>query len=350
MSFTLQSIVRPHILEMKPYSSAREEFRGDQMVFLDANENNQGSVGGGGWNRYPDPLQLELKAKIAEQQGITPKQIFLGNGSDEAIDLLIRLVCVPGQDTVLTQPPTYGMYKVSAALNEVGVQEVPLNEALQLEPERILEAVRPTTKIIFVCSPNNPTGNALSLPAIRQMTNNFEGLVVLDEAYQDFSTQPSGVGLLDQHPNLVILRTFSKAWGLAGIRLGAALGSPELIALLTKIKPPYNVNAATQKIAAAALERVAEKEKLVTTIREHREHLRTALEQLPVVETIFPSEANFLLVRFRQEARPIYEHLRQNGVVVRDRSRELHCRNGLRISVGTAEENAELIRTLRRLG
>lgn len=349
MTFSLQALVRPHILDMKPYSSARDEFRGEGMVFLDANENNLGSVGGGNWNRYPDPIQLRLKEQIAMLFGIQLQQVFLGNGSDEAIDLLLRLVCVPQQDQILIQPPTYGMYKVGAELNQVGIQEVPLSQGLELEPKKILQAVRPTTKIIFICSPNNPTGNALSLAAVEHIAKNFRGLVVLDEAYQDFSTQASGISLLDILPNLVVLRTFSKAWGLAGLRLGMALAHPELIALLTKIKPPYNINALTQELASKAIKKVGEKDAFVAQIIAQREILRRELEKLPVVQDILPSETNFLLVRFGREARPIYEKLIQAGVVVRDRSRELHCQNGLRFSIGTEAENQKVLEVLREL-
>ncbi|MGF1534434.1 MAG: histidinol-phosphate transaminase [Bernardetiaceae bacterium] len=347
--FSLDALVRPHLLHMKPYRSARDEFRGNGMVFLDANENNLGAVGGGPWNRYPDPLQLDLKSKVADYEGISSNQVFLGNGSDEAIDLLMRLVCTPAEDQIIVLPPTYGMYRVSANLNQIEVVEVPLRSDLSPDLEKIQASITPRTKMIFFCSPNNPTGNTIALDDIYQITQSFHGLVILDEAYQDFSGTASGVPLLKELKNLVILRTFSKAWGLAGLRLGMAFASPELIAFLTKIKPPYNISGVTQTLAIQALEQVKEKETFVHQIVTERNRLFLHLQTLSGVASVIPSQANFLLVRFDRPARPLYEGLLEAGFVVRDRSHELHCQNGLRISIGTKAENEALLLCLEKL-
>ncbi|MEM6297172.1 MAG: histidinol-phosphate transaminase [Bacteroidota bacterium] len=344
MAFNLQDLVLPHIQAMKPYSSARDEFRGDGMVFLDANENNLGSVGTSeALNRYPDPIQLPLKEKLAHLNGISEKQIFLGNGSDEAIDLLIRLVCQSQRDSILVQPPTYGMYAVSASLNQTEVQEIPLKPDLSLDVKAIVAAIRAETKIIFLCSPNNPTGVTLAPEQIKDVLIAANCLVVVDEAYIDFSRSPSVINWLDEFPNLVVLRTFSKAWGLAGIRLGAAFASEEIIRYLTKIKPPYNVNILTQRAGLAALDSADEMKEYVNQVISERERLHQQLKKLPAVVEVYPSDANFLLVKFDREVKPIYDTLLAEGVVVRDRSKVLYCENALRFSIGTAEENDKVI-------
>lgn len=343
--FNLQSIVRPNVLQMKAYSSARDEFKGNANVFVDANENNLGSLAGEGYNRYPDPHQKKLKARIAELKGVRPSQIFLGNGSDEAIDLLFRLVCRPGQDSMLHLPPTYGMYEVSAHLNDVKLEAVQLTPEFQIPVPEVLRSVKDTTKLLFVCSPNNPTGNLLHQESIEALLDNFDGLVVVDEAYIDFAESPSWTSRLDEYPNLVVLQTFSKAWGMAGLRLGMAFGSEELIALLDKIKPPYNINEATQQLALKALEQTEQLAYMIEEIVQEREMLLKALPTLDVVEQVFPSDANFLLVRVKN-ANGLYEHLLRQGIVVRNRSSLPGCEGCLRISIGTVDENQALYQAI----
>lgn len=343
--FNLQSIVRPNVLQMKAYSSARDEFKGNANVFVDANENNLGSLAGEGYNRYPDPHQKKLKARIAELKGVRPSQIFLGNGSDEAIDLLFRLVCRPGLDSMLHLPPTYGMYEVSAHLNDVKLEAVQLTPEFQIPVPEVLRSVKDTTKMLFVCSPNNPTGNLLHQESIEALLDNFDGLVVVDEAYIDFAESPSWTSRLDEYPNLVVLQTFSKAWGMAGLRLGMAFGSEELIALLDKIKPPYNINEATQQLALKALEQTEQLAYMIEEIVQEREMLLKALPTLDVVEQVFPSDANFLLVRVKN-ANGLYEHLLRQGIVVRNRSSLPGCEGCLRISIGTVDENQALYQAI----
>jgi len=339
----LTNWVRASILRLKPYSSARDEYSGDALVFLDANENPFDSP----YNRYPDPLQRKLKERIVVLKQVSPEAIFLGNGSDEPIDLLIRAFCEPAIHNVLRMDPTYGMYEVAAGVNNVGVIRVALTGDYQLKASRLLAAVTPETRMIFLCSPNNPTGNALDPGEIVKVIRGFPGPVVLDEAYIDFAPGRSFLPRLAEFPNLVILQTFSKAWGMAGIRLGMAFADPEIIAVLTKIKYPYNVNILTQQTALAQLANPQEKEEWVAVLLKERKKLATALSRLPQVEKVWPSDANFLLVKVKN-ARKVYEFLVRQGIVVRDRSGVTLCGESLRISVGKAEENELVIEKLQQ--
>ncbi|MCP2045017.1 histidinol-phosphate transaminase [Pontibacter sp. HSC-36F09] len=343
--FNLERIVRPNVLKMKAYSSARDEFKGAASVFVDANENNLGSLAGEGYNRYPDPHQKKLKEKIADIKGVKASQIFLGNGSDEAIDLLFRMVCRPGQDSMLHLPPTYGMYEVSANLNEVQLDAVQLTPDFQIPVLEVLRQVKDTTKLIFVCSPNNPTGNLIEAESIETLLDNFDGLVVVDEAYIDFADAPSWSTRLAEYPNLVVLQTFSKAWGMAGLRLGMAFASEEIIALLDKIKPPYNINEATQELALKALEQTEQLAYMVEEIVQEREMLTQALPTLNAVEKVYSSDANFLLVKVK-EANRLYTYLLEQGIVVRNRSGLPGCEGCLRISIGTVDENQQLFQAI----
>ncbi len=347
MTFNLQSIVRKHILSLAPYSSARDEYTGKEGVFLDANENPIGSATPENWNRYPDPYQAAIKEKIAPIKGCRPTQIFLGNGSDEPIDLIIRLTCEPKEDNIIILPPTYGMYEVSASVNNVQVQKIDLTEDYQLDVDAIIEAINPKTKLIFICSPNNPTGNIINREAILTIIDNFEhGLVIIDEAYNDFSDEPSFIPELDNFPNVMVLQTFSKAWGLAALRLGMAFANEELIKLLNKIKYPYNINGLTQKLLIENISNTDFVVNSVNTLNNNRKLLAEALSELSIVEKIFPSDANFLLVKF-QDAKAVFDYLIEQKTIVRDRSKVKLCDNSLRISVGTAEENTHLMNLLK---
>lgn len=343
--FNLEALVRPNIKFMKPYSSARDEFKGQADVFLDANENSLGSPLLKWYNRYPDPLQLELKSKITSIKNVPADQIFLGNGSDEPIDLIYRCFCEPAVDQVLVFPPTYGMYEVSAQVNNVEVIKVPLLTSFQLDLEKIEESIQANTKVIWICSPNNPSGNSIDRKDIEMILNNFDGLVVVDEAYINFSKQKSFLTDLNDYPNLIVLQTFSKAWGLAGIRLGMAFASKEIISYLNKVKPPYNISAPVQELAMKALDEVEQVNEMILSLVELRNSLAKELEQLDQVLTVFPSDANFLLVVFR-DAKNMYAHLVKQGIVVRDRSQVILCDNSLRITVGTEMENKKLIEAI----
>jgi len=345
MSFNLDELLRENIKKLVPYSSARDEFKGEARVFLDANENSLGSPLTHWYNRYPDPLQWAVKEKITAIKGVPAEQIFIGNGSDECIDLLIRAFCEPGLDNILICPPTYGMYQVSADINNVAVKKVPLTPAFQLDLPAIEDAIDGNTKIIFLCSPNNPTGNSIYPEDIEVILHNYFGLVVIDEAYINFSRQPSFTRLLNDLPNLVVMQTLSKAWGLAALRLGLAFSSKEIISVMNRIKPPYNISQATQDLALQALDRVEEVNGMIRILVEEREKLAERLNELPVVEKVFPSDANFLLVRLK-DARKIYEELLTKGIVLRDRSNVTLCEGCLRITVGTETENNSLIEEL----
>jgi histidinol-phosphate aminotransferase len=347
-AFTLQSLLRPHIFSLKPYSSARDEYTGKEGVFLDANENPLGSVTeSGNYNRYPDPYQWAIKQKLAPIKHVAPEQIFLGNGSDEAIDLLIRATCRPGIDSILIMPPTYGMYEVSAGVNDVAITKVPLTPDFQVDTDAVLAGITETTKLIFFCSPNNPSGNLLSAETIRTVLQVAQqSLVIVDEAYIDFADTPSWTSELANYPNLLVMQTFSKAWGLAALRLGMCFASEELIRVLNKIKPPYNISGPTQELAQEALAREAEKNEMVAKILEQRAVLAENLLSLPTVQVIHPSDANFLLVQF-DDAVAVFEHLIQEQVIVRDRSKVTLCEGCLRISVGTQAENDRLMEVLR---
>jgi histidinol-phosphate aminotransferase len=340
----VEFLLRPNIANLKPYSSARDEFSGSASVFLDANENPYDT----GYNRYPDPYQQEVKAKIATIKGVRAEQIFLGNGSDEPIDLLFRAFCNPGVDNVVAIEPSYGMYTVSADVNDVEVRKVLLNESYQIKADKLLAATDEQSKLIFLCSPNNPTANNLDRNEILKVINGFKGLVVVDEAYIDFAPGTTLLTDLDNHPNLVVLQTFSKAWGLAGIRLGMAFASPEIIKVLSRIKYPYNINALTQQRVLQSLANEEEKNKWVETIITERAKLAEELKQFPFVQKIYPSDANFLLVKM-EGAREKFEYLMNCGVIVRDRSKVALCENSLRITVGSPDENRELIEKLKEL-
>jgi len=341
----IRDLIRPNILALQPYRSARHEFEGLADVYLDANENPYGAA----YSRYPDPLQIDLKDKIASNRGIRSTQIFLGNGSDEAIDILIRIFCVPGQDEILTLPPTYGMYRVCADIADVKVNESLLSLEFQPQLEDIKEKSTAHTKLLFICTPNNPTGNNIEPASIRSILESFEGIVVVDEAYVDFSPGSSSVQLLDEYSNLVILQTFSKAWGLAGIRLGLAFASEEIIQFMNNVKPPYNINVLTQREGLRALiENEENKRNQVDEIIAERTNLAKRLEQHKAVKKVFPSEANFLLVRFDNPIR-VFDLLKSRGIVVRDRSKTPLCEGCLRITVGTPDENKLVIDTLNQL-
>ncbi len=343
--FNLDALVRTNIRTLKPYSSARDEFKGEASIFLDANENSLGSPLVKWYNRYPDPLQLKVKEKIAFIKKIPVDQIFLGNGSDEAIDLLFRCFCEPGIDEVVIFPPTYGMYEVSANINNVKLNRVPLTEQFQLDLEALEQTIKPSTKIIWICSPNNPTGNSIDREAIEMILNNFDGLVVIDEAYINFSRQKSWLSDLQDYPNLVVLQTLSKAWGLAGIRLGMAFASPEIIGYLNKVKPPYNISEPVQELAVKALEEIGQVNDMIVTLVNERQNMVSSLLQNEEVVKIYPSDANFLLVKFK-DAAGLYKYFVEQGIVVRDRSNVVLCEGCLRITVGTPQENQKLLGSL----
>lgn len=339
--FDIKSLIRGNIARMKPYSSARDEFKGEADVFLDANENPYPSP----FNRYPDPLQWKIKEKLAPMKGVTAEQIFIGNGSDEPIDLLIRAFCEPNRDSILITEPTYGMYSVCAEVNAVNIQRVALTSDFDIDLDTLMSAVDKTTKLIFLCSPNNPSANLLNREKIQTVLKNFSGLVVVDEAYIDFSGSPSFLQSLDVYPNLVVLQTFSKAWGLAALRCGMAYGSPEIINILNKIKYPYNINIQTQELVLMALEKVETKNAWVREILKQRDVLVASLNGLPIVEKVFPTDANFVLARVKN-AGDVYHFLMNRKVIVRDRSKVTLCDNCLRITIGTPEENETLIKML----
>ncbi len=345
MRFEIENIVRPNIRRLRPYSSARSEFTGTADVFLDANENAFGSPAGNGSNRYPDPLQTDLKNRIAEMNDVAASQIFVGNGSDEAIDLLFRIFCEPGRDECVICPPTYGMYQVSAEINDVVVNEVPLDGEFQLNVQAILEAISPVTKLIFICSPNNPTGNLMKRDDVVRLAEQFDGIVVIDEAYIDFANAPSMIGDIERLPNIVVLRTFSKAWGMAGLRVGLAFGSEAVIELMNRVKPPYNISSIAQHVVLGALDEKTKIDSWIANMRAERDRLRGSLAKLPFVETIYPSDANFILVRM-VDANSIYRHLIEEKIVVRDRSNVSSCAGCLRITIGTELENDRLLEAL----
>ena len=350
--FDLAAVLRPHIASLTPYSSARDEYTGTEGIFLDANENALGSTTSSGqYNRYPDPHQTAIKARLAPMKGVQTNQLFLGNGSDEPIDLLVRATCRPGIDNVLLLPPTYGMYEVSARLNDIAVKKVSLTPDYQLDLPAVLAAIDAQTRVIWICSPNNPSGNLIDSAAIRQVLEAATtSLVVVDEAYIDFAGPgySSWTTYLDQYPNLVVLQTFSKAWGLAALRLGMCFASAELIRVMNVIKPPYNISAPSQALALEALEQVAKKEAMVAQTLIERDRLAAQLGTLPNVQHVFPSDANFLLVRF-DEAHSVFEQLIDSKVIVRDRSSVTRCEDCLRITVGTQEENARLLDVLQAI-
>jgi histidinol-phosphate aminotransferase len=335
----INQLVRKNILHLKPYSSARDEFKGDASVFLDANENPYDN----GLNRYPDPLALSVKALISKQKNIPVEQIFTGNGSDEVIDVLVRVFCEPRIDHIITLPPTYGMYEVSADTADVTVHKIALNADFQPNTHEILNHMNNHSKILFICSPNNPTGNSIHMATIVHLLEQFTGIVAIDEAYIDFSNKTSCLKMLEQYPNLVIMQTFSKAWGLAGIRLGMAFASRTIIDLMNKVKPPYNINQLTQKVALQALTQVEKTNKKIQAILKQRAFLEKQLNQMDTVEKVYPSDTNFLLVKTKN-ANELYQFLVKNGIIVRNRSNILLCEDCLRVTVGTAIENKILLK------
>jgi len=334
--FQLENLLRENIKKLVPYSSARDEFQGEAKVFLDANENSLGSPLMVWHNRYPDPMQWKVKESLSKIKGILPENIFLGNGSDECIDILYRAFC---------NPPTYGMYEVSANINDVEVRRCLLLDDFQLDLIHMENLIDENTKIIWICSPNNPSGNSMQREDIETVLNNFSGLVVVDEAYINFSRHKSFTQELSDYPNLIVLHTLSKAWGLAGLRLGMAFASNAIIDIYNKIKPPYNINQASQQLALKALEEVGQVNEMIKLIVDMREGLKKHLAVLPVVQKIFPSDANFLLVKMA-DAKAVYKYLLERQIVVRDRSRVELCEGCLRITVGTENENKELITAL----
>ena len=342
---TLKELTRPNVWALKPYSSARDEYSGaEASVFLDANENPYNTPN----NRYPDPLQRELKTLIAAQKGVKMENIFLGNGSDEAIDLIFRAFCQPGVDNVVAIDPTYGMYKVCADVNDVEYRPMLLDVYYQFKASSLLSAIDENTKAMFICSPNNPTGNSLCRKEIDALLNKFDGLVVVDEAYIDFADAPSLLADLDKYPNLIVLQTFSKAWGSAAIRLGMAFASPEIIAIFNKIKYPYNVNLLTQQAAIQLLQQPEQIKAWINILLEERSRVMKEFEQLPCCIRVFPTDANFFLAKV-YEATAIYNYLVSEGIIVRNRTNVALCKDCLRITIGTKEENDTLLEALRKI-
>ncbi|HZK92613.1 MAG TPA: histidinol-phosphate transaminase [Prolixibacteraceae bacterium] len=338
MNFDINKLLRDNIRLLKPYSSARDEFSGEAVAFLDANENPFNSP----WNRYPDPRQIKLKTRVGEIKNIAVSKIFLGNGSDEPIDLLFRAFCEPGKDNIVSINPTYGMYRVAADTNNVAVNLVPLSAEFELDADAVLNAVTGNTKLIFLCSPNNPSGNALDNHAMLEIVENFSGIVVVDEAYIDFCPEKSFLPMLDKYPNLVILQTFSKAWGMAGLRLGMAFASEPIIDVLSRIKYPYNLSILTQQKGLELLANEQQKLDWVAIILKERDKMIENLKQYPFVIKVFPTDANFVLVK-THDPRGIYQYLVDEKIIVRDRSSISLCEGCLRISIGSPEENATLI-------
>ena len=344
--FDINNLLRENIKKLVPYSSARDEFDGEAKIYLDANENSYGSPLMKWYNRYPDPHQLKVKTKLAEIKGVPASKIFIGNGSDECIDILYRSFCEPAVDNVIIVPPTYGMYEVSANINNVQVKKVSLTIDYQLNIPAMEQAIDDHTKLIFLCSPNNPTGNSLNREDIEIILNNYFGLVIIDEAYINFSRHRSFIQELNDYPNLVILQTLSKAWGLAALRMGMTFASEQIVQIMNKVKPPYNINQATQELVLQALDEVEQVNEMIRQIVKEREILAKQLKEIPQVKHIYPSDANFLLVKVT-EPKAIYKFLLQKGIVVRDRSKVELCEGCLRITVGTESENSELINTIK---
>jgi len=345
--FNLEKITRENIKNLKPYSSARDEFKGEAKIYLDANENAFGSLTGD-YNRYPDPLQKKLKKKIANIKNVNAEQIFLGNGSDEVIDLVFRAFCNPGKDNVILMPPTYGMYKVTADTNDIESIEVPLNEVFEIDIENVLKEINEFTKLIFICSPNNPSGNRMKKAKIIHLLENFHGLVIADEAYIDYADEKSLINLLDKYKNLVVIQTFSKARGMAALRVGIAFTNEKIINILNRIKPPYNINGLSQEKILEALERKTHFNDMVELVKDQRYKLGIELEKLSFTTKVYPSQTNFVLTKFT-DAKKIYDYLSGKGIIVRNRSNMTGCNNTLRITIGKPKENTVLVNTLRKL-
>ena len=344
--FDIDKIVRENIEKLKPYSSARSEYRGDAEVFMDANENAYGSPLDENYNRYPDPLQWELKKELSKIKGVPPQNIFVGNGSDEVIDIAFRIFCKPGQDNVIVCPPTYGMYKVCADINDVEAKEVLLTEDFQLNIEGILSAVDANTKLLFICSPNNPTGNDINRMDIELLLNNFPGIIIIDEAYINFSRQKTFIQELTEYENLIVMQTLSKAWGLAALRLGLGFASEKIIDLFNRVKPPYNVNLSSQQLGIKALANIKEVNANTINTIQQRNWVHDQLQQFNFVQIIYTSDANFILVKV-DNADKLYQYLLLNRIIVRNRSKEPLCNNCIRITIGTEQENLHLINTLK---
>jgi histidinol-phosphate aminotransferase len=338
---SINELLRPNIRDLKPYSSARNEFSGEAAVFLDANENPFNAP----YNRYPDPYQRELKKRIAAIKDVTSENIFLGNGSDEAIDIVIRAFCEPGVDNIVSIAPTYGMYQVAADINNIKVRKVLLTADFELDVDSLLDATDKNTKILFLCSPNNPTGNCFRQEDVKKLLDGFDGIVVLDEAYIDFAPDKSWLNKLQQYPNLIILQTFSKAWGMAGIRLGMAFAQNEIINVFSKIKYPYNVNILTQQKALELLTTTDQMQQWVEELLEERTKLIETLKAKSFVQEIYPTDANFVLLKTK-EPKKIYDYLVDRKIIIRDRSNVALCEGCLRITVGTPEENRKLMDAL----
>ena len=342
----LNDLVRENIRRLRPYSSARSEFRGNAEVFLDANENSYGSPLDENFNRYPDPLQWKLKQEISKIKGVPPQNIFVGNGSDEVIDIAFRIFCEPGKDNVIICPPTYGMYEVCANINDVEAKKVLLTSDFQLDVEGILAAVDENTKLLFICSPNNPTGNNFKRQDIEFLLNHFRGMVLIDEAYINFSGQKPFLQELTEYENLIVMHTLSKAWGLAALRLGLGFASEDIIGLFNKVKPPYNINGSSQLLGIKALENIAEVNTNIQHTVEQRSFLERELKLFEFIRTIYPSDSNFILVKVAN-ADKLYQYLLLQGIIVRNRSREPLCDNTIRITVGTQSENEKLLNALK---
>ncbi|MEY2916841.1 MAG: hypothetical protein RIS73_555 [Bacteroidota bacterium] len=347
MQFDLQKLIRDNIKTLKPYSSARHEFTGKASVFLDANENAYGSPVAENYNRYPDPLQWQLKFQLAKIKGVPAENIFIGNGSDEVIDLAYRIFCDPKKDNVIICPPTYGMYQVSANINDVAIRKVNLTEDFQLDVEGILKATDSNTKLLFICSPNNPTGNNMNRADVEMLLNNFPGIIIIDEAYINFSKQKTFIQELTEYPNLIVMQTLSKAWGLAALRLGLCFASMDIIDVFNKVKPPYNINEASQQIALDALQETAMVNKWIKESVHQKEEMANALVKFSFVKKVYPTDANFILVKVNN-ADALYQYLSDNEIVVRNRTKEVFCENCLRITIGTPEENNNLLSTLKK--
>lgn len=340
--FELDKLVRDNIKRLTPYSSARNEFNGDSEVFLDANENPFGK-----YNRYPDPFQHELKKALSEIKNVKSENIFLGNGSDEVIDLLFRIFCNPGEDKVLTFSPTYGMYRVSADINNIELIDVPLNNNFQVNLEQVVPILQDARlKLVFICSPNNPTGNSINESDIKALLNSFQGIIVIDEAYIDFSPERSWSALIEEHPNLVVMQTLSKAWAMAGIRMGMAFTNTEIINYLNKVNPPYSISTPNQDIALSAIQNIERFEEKKQVILSEKIKLAKGLKDLALVDNIYPSDGNFILIKVN-DANTIYQQLIDQKLIVRNRNNQL--KNCLRITIGNPEENKKLINELKKL-
>jgi histidinol-phosphate aminotransferase len=348
MIFNLNNIVRENIKRLVPYSSARKEFSGTATVFLDANENSFGSPLKRNYSRYPDPLQSKIKVKLAEMQNVATNEIFIGNGSDEAIDLLFRIFCEPKIDNIVICPPTYGMYQVSAEINDIAIKRANLTEDFQLDTNLIISTIDKNTKLLFICSPNNPTGNSIKRDDILLLAESFEGIIVVDEAYIHFSNEESFVSEINNYPNLVILQTLSKAWGLAGLRVGCAFANAAIIDLFNKVKPPYNVSQIAQEAVLEAFENKQQVDKVIENIISERQKLIESLSSLPIITHNYPTAANFVLVK-TPDADFVYQQLINEEIVVRNRNNVELCEGCLRITVGTPDENAKLLEALKNL-